>query len=90
MIFCSILSIVDQNSSDNRVNTELKSSINQKPIFVKGSFTILHKVEMKYLIIPSDCVFSTLGNTLSKKHTKMFCEMVDKMVMLNKNGQGLF
>ena len=33
----------------------------------------------------SKCVFSTLG-----KRTKMFGEMVNKMVMLNKNGQGLF
>ena len=41
--------------------------------------------------VPSVCVFSTLGNTLStKKGTKMFCEMVDKMIILNKNGQGLF
>ena len=40
--------------------------------------------------VPSECVFSTLGNTLSKKLNKMFCEMVDKMVILNKDGQGLF
>ena len=61
----------------------------------KGSFPMLYEVAMKYLIIPgssvpSERVFSTLGNTLSKKRTKMSREMVDKMVMLNKNGQGLF
>ena len=34
--------------------------------------------------------FQPLGNTLSKKRTKIFCKMVDKMIMLNKNRQGLF
>ena len=32
MIFCSISSIVEQNSSGNRANPERKSSINQKPV----------------------------------------------------------
>ena len=41
--------------------------------------------------VPSECVLLTLSNTLSKKRTKMFCEMLDKMVILNKeDGQGLF
>ena len=47
-------------------------------------------IQMMFCSVPLKCVFSTLGNTLSKKRTKMFCEMVNKMVMLNKNGQGLF
>ena len=48
-------------------------------------------IQIMFSSDPSEYVFSTLGNTLSKKkQTKIFCEMVDKMVILNKNGQGLF
>ena len=42
-------------------------------------------IQMMFSSVPSECVFSTLGNTLSKKRTKIFCKMVDKMVMLKKN-----
>ena len=40
MIFCSISSIVERNSSGNRANTERKSSINQKPVQFLSKNTI--------------------------------------------------